>query len=223
MSTKTFDDFLAESDQTIADGEEGVGISFTQDDIPKVSPKRGRPRKNKAPDPVWETPPAPKPQPPASVKSIGAPGALETPKKKLLSIIRSWKSSPVFQERFSHIEVDDRMSLVELTAIHQEMKCIIGRDFSRNIVDGFFKQSLSLTESFMVKYMEWEHASGFTEDILKDKDEFQDELEELSLQLSNNVNIGPLPRLIGKVTLKGMKVINDKIDGLKERRVNINI
>lgn len=209
------DDYMCKIDETVSsDFSMEMNESFTADDLPKTSPKRGRPRKQR--DEYQATPP---PKPPAPSRAIAAPPKLDSGlKSQLINQMMAWKSSPVFGERLSHLDFNNSMSLAELTTIFNEMKSIIQRDFYRKVVEGFFDQSLDMTENFMVGYMEWEHARGFAEDMKNEKISFQEELEEISLLMAGRANIGPHWRLLGKVSLKGMEVLNRKLRGVSRNK-----
>ena len=216
---------ICDSDQTIpfsleTDASELVPPSSELANIPnKISPKRGRPKKQPIPE-DFEPPPKPQPKRPQASKPFQPPPT-EDEKSKLLKQLYEWKDSPVFGARLAHIKFNDGMSLESLQDVFRQMKSIIGRDFNRMIVEGFFQQSLNLSETFMVSYMEWQHAEGIAAEIFSEKEDFKDELEELTLMMSNRLSVGPGTRLVAKTILKGMKIMDEKTNGLKKKKVNV--
>lgn len=216
MSNK-FENFLCDADQTIP-----ISVEDSGPEELKASPKRGRPRKQKQPSPEESYDPVPDLPKPSAPKAP-PPKIINDQFQVIFDECTSWKNSKVFGPRLEHINLHPKMSLPELIAAKNSMKAVISGDFSRHIVEGFFTSSVDMTETFMVHYMEWDHAVGIAEDIKNEKSIFQDELEELSLQMSNKVQLGPMTRLIGKLGFCISKHVNQRLQSQKNTQVEIKI
>lgn len=205
---ESFDDFIVSIDQTIPRGNVNEEETVAPE---RKSPKRGRPSK---PKPVQSVapPPACKPTPPLPDFSY---------RDSLCRQISWYKNSPVFKEKFQDIKITDKTGERELEETLQYIKSSVSQDFSRKLVYSMFCQGMNMTEMFMVNFMEFEEATGISKEISDNKDDFKEELEELSMSISNKYQAGPLVRLIAKVGMNLSDILQKKIE--KKKNVILDV
>lgn len=210
---KSFDDYVSALDQTVPITFEDTTPTKKTPTTP--SPKRGRPPKST----VSEAAPS---QPKSKIPPALQNGAVE---QKLFSTLKKYKSSPVFYERLKHVEIHEKMNMLELKEAEKEIKSIISLQFNRVIVEKLFCKSVDISETCMVQYLQWEHCRGIADEILSEEgmNEFADELEELSMEMSTKYQPGPLVRLIAKVVVAVGSAVQERTNAIGMKQVEIEV
>ncbi len=219
---KSFDDYVASLDQTVPVRiDEGLLPSdlpsVTSSKSTSVSPKRGRPPKTKT---ISESEPEVKSS--SKIPATLQNGAQE---QKIYSTLKRYKSSPIFAERLEHVHINEKMNLAELLEAQKQIKSIISLQFNRALVEKLFCKSIDVSETFMVQYLQWEHCRGIADDILSPEgfQEFQDELEELSMEMSTKYQPGPLVRLIAKVAVAVGSAVQERTNLIGNQEVEVPV
>lgn len=217
-----FDDIVSSLDQTVPN----PNPTFTADDIPEAtrkatsrSPGRGRPRKSSQ-EPKGEPRPTTEEEPAAPKKSS------KVITDALLRKIRAYRNSRQFQGRLEHIQVRDDMTLLEAQQAYKECLQVLSHDFNRKFVKELFCKGLQGTEMVMVHYLNIHNVSGIADELLTDEEmmtSFEDELEELAIELDNYYQPGPLTRLVGKVAISVTEVLKRRVEGLEEEEVEVDL
>lgn len=190
-----FDELVTSLDETSPFTEEDVAEAMQSRPASK-SPKRGRPRKTAA----KEDSVLPDTKSPKETKKGAEPRAAT---EAVIKRVKAYKDSPVFKDRLAHVQVWDEMSLEEAQKAYKQCLQQLSHSFNRSMVKQIFCKTISLSETAMVHYLNVHHAKGISDELLSEESmkNFNDELEELALELDNHYQPGPLVRLVGKVAV----------------------
>lgn len=160
-------------------------------------------------------PPAPKISK-ASIKSIEkkeekASETQETREKtELFTKITEYFESESFAKFIpSHIKAPRPSDSMEtLLAIYESIKTSKNRAAKRLIVENLFDSILQGVELGAVGILHWNHFLGLAEDLKSNRDDFQPELEELAIEMSNSWVPDAKGRLALKVFRRMKKYLN---------------
>lgn len=178
---------------------------------PTPSPKgRGRPRKNSTETRQQET----------RQEDPGLDAYKEEIRLKLLRKIRRYLRSSVFGPRLQDVDVRDTDSYATLEERYKEIREKLSGDMNRRIVNALFAGGLGVAEKVAVQYFELEVLSGTAEELAEDP-QFDDELEEIALEMERNFVPNPYVRLAAKVIYAVNQSVEMKIARNKERDIEL--
>lgn len=99
-------------------------------------------------------------------------------------------------------------SMETLLALYESIKTARNRSAKRVIVNNLFDSILQGVEIGAVGILHWHHWQGLADDLSANKDDFQPELEELAIEMSNSWVPDAKSRLALKVLQRMKKYLN---------------
>lgn len=205
MDDSTAVDFLREANPAFMDN--------APPPTPHPSPKpRGRPRKTSDPG-------APPQQPKQDTPGLDA--AREAKRLKLLTKLKMYKRSRVFGPRVECIQVSDSDSLEIIETKYKLARDLMLGDASRAFVDTVFKNGLRMTENAVLTFMDLEIMRGTANEI-QDNPYFDEELEEISIEVGTSCVPNPYVRLGAKVLLCINQVLEERMRAAKNKEISLD-
>lgn len=185
--------------------------------VSKPSPK-GRPRKKPAPETTEEfvTETVAKSKKSAPLKGQDK----EQEKRVILEQIKKYKASPSIGPKIEDVNVSERDDLETLRSVYSSIKSRLSAQFNRHLVDMMFLQGVSASEKAMVNFINIRHMQGFTDAIESNMEEFDTELEELSLEMGKYYQPSPFMKLMSKLFIAGVGFAESKYSNLAGRKMD---
>lgn len=118
--------------------------------------------------------------------------------------ITEYMDSPYFSaklEKYPRPNPPPQSSYQTLLSSYNTIKAVLMKDLRSSIVDQMFAHGLKFAEFSLVQLGRQNHFMGLSQEMMKHKNElFQPELEEISIEMSNNWIPSPLHRLVFKLS-----------------------
>lgn len=114
--------------------------------------------------------------------------------------VHDYLTDPKFKEMLGSIDLpESKAKDLEWRAAYESINATLKSTYKRVMVRTMFESGCQVSEAVMVQFLSMDRMMGLTDDIMSNIGDFEPELTELAIELSNGWVPGPTPRLLMKL------------------------
>lgn len=140
-------------------------------------------------------------------KKTAAAAAEETPTKpaaddisEIKRKVKQYLTEPKFGDQFAEVKMPGpKASDAEWLSAWDQLQAILKSTYKQAMVRIMFQSGCKASETVMVSFLGMAQFEGLEKDVMSNIDDFEPELTEIAIELSNSWVPGPIPRLAMKV------------------------
>lgn len=114
--------------------------------------------------------------------------------------VHDYLTDPKFKEMLGSIDLpESKAKDLEWRAAYESINATLKSTYKKVMVRTMFESGCQVSEAVMVQFLSMDRMMGLTDDIMSNIGDFEPELTELAIELSNGWVPGPTPRLLMKL------------------------
>jgi len=181
-------------------------ISNTAKDQPKIQMKTLLPPPPPPPEPKKKKEKKELPDQPTKKEKEEEKEKKEDEMVELRRKVRTYLSKPQFKNLLSEIDLPGpKSSDADWRGCYESINETLKGSYKELMIRTMFQTGCKASETVMVQFLSMNQFTGLSDDILAHMDDFEPELTELAIEMSNGWVPGPVPRLLMKFMNKIQK------------------